>query len=40
MKYTTMALGSILLLISFAPTAAETIILIALKFGPPPLLHP
>ncbi|MGB5297827.1 MAG: hypothetical protein WBM52_02390 [Thiogranum sp.] len=40
MKYTAMTLGATLFLISFAPFAAETIILIALNFGPPPLLHP
>ena len=40
MKYIAMALGATLLLISFAPFAAETIILIALNFGAPPLLHP
>ena len=35
-----MGLGVALLLISVAPFAAETIILIALNFGPLPLLHP
>jgi len=40
MKYITMALGATLLLISFAPFAAEAIILIALNFGSPSLLHP
>jgi hypothetical protein len=39
MKYIAIGLGSVLLLVSFAPFAAETIILIALNFGPPPL-HP
>ena len=40
MKYVAMGLGVALLLISVAPFAAETIILITLNFGPPPLLHP
>jgi len=40
MKYIAVGLGATLLLINFAPFAAETIILIALNFGPPPLLHP
>ena len=40
MKYIAMGLGATLLLISFAPFAAETIILIALNFGSPPLLQP
>jgi hypothetical protein len=39
MKYIAIGLGSALLLVSFAPLAAEAIILIALNFGPPPL-HP
>jgi len=37
MKYIAMGLGATLLLISFAPFAAEAIILIALNFGPPTL---
>ncbi len=37
MKYIAIGVGSALLLISFAPFAAETIILLALNFGPPPL---
>jgi hypothetical protein len=40
MKYIAMGLGAGLLLISFAPFAAETIILIALNFGTPTLLAP
>ena len=37
MKYIALGLGTTLLLISFAPLAAEAIILIALNFGTPTL---
>ena len=40
MKYIAMGLGATLLLISFAPLAAEAIIMIALNFEAPTLLAP
>ncbi len=40
MKFIAMGMVLTLLLVGFAPFAAEAMIMIVLDFGPPPLFHP